>query len=247
MSRWKAASIHVSISVMIGLLVFALLSLVWFPTPYFDAAGGQHLILILLAVDLVLGPLLTLVLFKSGKKGMLFDLWTIGIVQSTALVFGMYVIAQARPVFIVAAIDRFNVVLAVELDSADLADGQKPEFRSLSWTGPKLVAARLPVAGKDRTALLMSGMKGKDIEKYPKFYVDYDDEARNLLARAKRLESLRKRRPQAAYQLDRWLDKHSRKDMDVAWIPVVARESSLTMLLDSKTGAVLGALPIDPW
>ena len=77
--------------------------------------------------------------------------------------------------------------------------------------------------------------------------VDYDDEARNLLARAKRLESLRKRRPQAAYQLDRWLDKHSRKDMDVAWIPVVARESSLTMLLDSRTGAVLGALPIDPW
>ncbi len=115
MSRWKAASIHLSISIAVGLLVFALLFLVWFPQPYFDAAGGQHLILVLLGVDLVLGPLLTLILFKSGKKGMLFDLYLIGLVQSAALVYGMHVIVQARPAFIVAAIDRFNVVAANEL------------------------------------------------------------------------------------------------------------------------------------
>lgn len=247
MSRWKAASIHLSISITVGLLVFALLFLVWFPQPYFEAAGGENLIILLLGVDLVLGPLLTLILFKSGKKGMLFDLWMIGIVQSAALIYGMYVIAESRPVFIVAAIDRFNVVSAIELDPADLADGQKPEFRSLSWTGPKLVAARLPAIGRDRTNLLMSGMKGKDIEKYPKYYVDYAEESANLLARAKPLESLRKLRPDSATQLDRWLDKHSRTDISIAWVPVVARESSLTMLLDAKTGEVLAALPINPW
>ncbi|MBL0165374.1 MAG: hypothetical protein IPP82_17470 [Xanthomonadales bacterium] len=68
MSRWKAASIHLSISVFVGLLVLALLFLVWYPQPYFNAAGGQALIIFLLGVDIVLGPLLTLVLFKSGKK-----------------------------------------------------------------------------------------------------------------------------------------------------------------------------------
>ncbi|HPG95297.1 MAG TPA: hypothetical protein PLR28_12145, partial [Dokdonella sp.] len=108
MSRWKAAAIHLSISITVGLLTLALLFLVWFPQPYFEAAGGEHLIIVLLCVDLVLGPLLTLILFKSGKKGMLFDLWMIGILQSAALVYGLYVIAEARPVFIVAAVDRFN-------------------------------------------------------------------------------------------------------------------------------------------
>ena len=86
MSRWKAASIHLSISILVGLLVLALLFLVWYPEPYFEAAGGQHLIVVLLGVDLVLGPLMTLILFKSGKWGMRFDLWMIGIIQSAALV-----------------------------------------------------------------------------------------------------------------------------------------------------------------
>ena len=45
MSRWKAAGIHLSISLAIGLLVGALLFGVWYPPPYFHAAGADELIL----------------------------------------------------------------------------------------------------------------------------------------------------------------------------------------------------------
>jgi hypothetical protein len=247
MSRWKAASIHLSISITIGLLVLALLFLVWYPQPYFDAAGGQHLIVVLLGVDLVLGPMLTLILFKSGKKGMLFDLWMIGIVQSTALAYGLYVIAESRPVFIVAAVDRFNVITAVDLEPADLANGSKPEFRSLSWTGPRLVGAQLPPRGKELTELMFQGPGGKDIQNYPKYYVEYAEVASSLLQRAKPLEKLRKAHREAAPILDDWLKNHQLGEDQVVWVPVMARKSSLSMLLDSRTGEVLGALPIYPW
>jgi hypothetical protein len=50
MSRWKASGIH------------------------FEAAGGDRLIFILAAVDVTLGPLITLIIFKAGKKGLKFDL-----------------------------------------------------------------------------------------------------------------------------------------------------------------------------
>ncbi len=47
--------------------------------------------------------------------------------------------------------------------------------------------------------------------------------------------------------LDAWLAKHGRTDETTVWVPVMARKSSVTMLLDAKSGEVLEALPIYPW
>lgn len=247
MSRWKAASIHLSISVFVGLLVLALLFLVWYPQPYFNAAGGQALIIILLGVDIVLGPLLTLVLFKSGKKNLALDLCLIATIQASALIYGLYVIAQARPVFIVAAVDRFEVVSANTLDAAELAKGSEPEFRQLSWSGPRLVAAKLPVDADKRSDLLFSSLAGKDIQAFPEFYVAYAEEAPNLLKRAHPLAGLRQSKPDCATLITNWLKKHQRDESDIVWLPITAKKAALTMLLDAKTGATLDALPIDPW
>lgn len=247
MSRWKAAAIHLSISVAIGLMVLALLFLVWYPQPYFTAAGGQGLIIILLGVDIVLGPLLTLILFKSGKKNLALDLCLIAAIQASALFYGLWVIAQARPVFIVAAIDRFELVSATEIDPADLAKASKAEFRQLSWTGPHLVAARRPIDSGQRNTLLFSGFAGKDIQTFPEYYVEYADEVANLLKRAKPLSGLRQTKPETATRLKAWLEKHQREESSVVWLPINARKAALTMLLDAKTGEALDALPIDPW
>src|SRR4029078_12975478 len=110
MSRWKAAGIHLSISLLIGLIVGALLFGVWYPPPYFHAAGADQLVLLLVSVDIVLGPLLTLVVFKSGKWGLKFDLTLIAVMQTIALVYGLSVVLRSRPVFLVAAVDRFVLV-----------------------------------------------------------------------------------------------------------------------------------------
>ena len=247
MSRWKAASIHFSISITVGLLVFALLFFVWFPRPYFAAAGGQHLIIILLGVHLVLGPMLTLMLFMSGKKGLLFDLWIIGIVQSVALLYGLHIVTETRPVFVVAAVDRFTVVAAADLDPKDLAEGKKPEFQALSWTGPRLIAARLPTDASERSELIFSGFKGKDLERFPKYYLDYAQEQPNLLKHAKTIALLRNSHPELSRQLDHWFAEQRRNENEVVWVPIVARKSSLTMLLDSTTGEIIQPIPIDPW
>lgn len=247
MSRWKAASIHLSISITVGLLVFALLFFVWFPQPYFEAAGGGHLIIVLLGVDIVLGPMLTMILFKSGKKGMVLDLWLIGVVQSAALLYGLQVITVSRPVFIVAAVDRFNVVAAKDLDAADLAKGSMPEFRSLSWTGPRMVGALLPADAEKRSKLLDSAMAGKDLQLLPQFYVPYEKSAPELLRHAKAVEMLGSTNADALATAKSWLTDHGRNEDEIAWVPVMARSASLTMLLDAQTGEILAALPVDPW
>ena len=86
---------------------------------------------------MALGPLLTLVVFKSGKRGMKFDLAVIGLVQLAALIYGAHIVFLARPAFIVFVKDRFEMVAVVDLDPAEVAKAKVPEFRSLSWTGDR--------------------------------------------------------------------------------------------------------------
>lgn len=246
MSRWNAAGIHLAISATIGAAVLALLFFVWYPAPYFRASGGMDLTMILLGVDLVLGPLLTLVVFKAGKKSLRFDLSVIGVLQLSALLYGVHVISEARPVFIVAAVDRFTVVAANDLADSDLAEGSTAQFQTRSWTGPLIVSAPLPADPVQRDAVLDSSIAGKDIERLPKHYAEYAREAPNLLLRAKSVKELRSLNPTQTATIDAWLSTAKREESSVVWVPVYARQSTLTMLLDANSGAVIETLAIDP-
>lgn len=247
MSRWKAAAIHLSISAAIGLVAAALIFGVWYPSPYGQAAGATELVVLLLGVDVVLGPLLTLVVFKAGKKSLRFDLGVIALLQACAFLYGMSVVTRARPAFIVAAVDRFVLVSANDLDPADLAQASRPEFRSLPWTGPKLVGAVLPTSNGERTDLLFSGMAGKDVEKFPKYYVPYGEAASAMLGAAHPLDALRTKHPEASPVLDAWLGQTGRRADAVVWLPLTSRRAGFTVLLDGANGAVLDILAISPW
>ena len=174
MTRWKAAAIHLSISVCVGPAAAALIFGVWYPPPYSHAVGADQLILLLLGVDVVLGPLLTLVVFKSGKKSLRFDLTVIALLQVCAFLYGMSVVVRARPAFIVGRVDRFVIVSANDLDDEDFAKASDPQFRSAPWTGPKVIGAAVPTDTQLRNDVLFSSAGGKDLEKFPQYYTDYD-------------------------------------------------------------------------
>lgn len=247
MSRWKAAAIHLSISACIAAIAAGLIFGLWYPPAYRTAAGADQLVLLLIGVDVTLGPLLTLVVYKAGKWGLRFDLAMIALFQCAAFLYGMSVVTRARPAFVVAAIDRFVLVPANDLDAADLAKGGKPEFRSLSWTGPRLVGVQMPTDAKTRTDLLFSGLAGKDIEKYPEYYVDYPSVATDLLTHAKPVDDLIRKHPQSRDTIEAFLADHHHNAIEAVWLPVRGPRADLTMLLDRTTGTPLGALPLDPW
>ena len=247
MSRWKAATLHSAISTIIALIVALLLFGVWYPPPYFHAAGADELVLLLVGVDLAIGPLLTLIVFRTGKRGLKFDLACIGVLQSAALIYGMSVILQSRPVFLVGALDRFVLVAANEITDDDLAQGPAPAFRSRSWTGPRLVVAELPTDIAERNNLATQALYGRDVQNMPKYYRTYADGGKTLLGQAKRLDTLGAQKPQFQTAIGQWLKTSGRDAESVAWLPLEARKASLIMLLDARTAQPLGALAIDPW
>ena len=51
MSRWKAAGLHLLISLVVAILAGSLIYFVWYPPPYFQVAGGSTLMLVMMGVD----------------------------------------------------------------------------------------------------------------------------------------------------------------------------------------------------
>ena len=247
MTRWKAAAIHVLISLFIGIVVAILILGLWYPPPYFIAAGADELMLLLLGVDLTLGPLLTLTVYRTGKRGLRYDLAVIGTLQIAAMVYGLSVIVDSRPVFLVAVVDRFALVSANEITDADLAMGREPQFRSRSWTGPRLVAVEMPTDSAERMDLALSAGAGRDAQNVPKYYRDYADEKQKILAKAKSVEDLRRRHREDSAVIDDAFRNLDRSEESAVWLPIQGRKSDLVMLLDRETGQPVGTLPVDPW
>ncbi len=191
MSRWKASAIHVCISAAIAAVMVGVMLMLWYPPPYFEAMGGGMLIALIVGCDVAIGPLITLIIFKSGKKGLKTDLAIIGCVQLAALAYGTYTIFIARPVFTVFAVDRFEVVAANGIKSEELAKGTSPAFSTLSLTGPRVVAARLPSDPQERSRIMTESLAGgDDIQNLPRLYVPYDSVAKEAGSRAQPISRL---------------------------------------------------------
>ncbi|WP_313056119.1 hypothetical protein [Pseudomonas lopnurensis] len=92
-ARIKAFLMHLAVSAVIALLAVLLVFHIWYPAPLHEALGVTHIFLLLLLADVILGPLLTLVVFKIGKKTLIMDLAVIACLQLAALAYGLWTVA----------------------------------------------------------------------------------------------------------------------------------------------------------
>ncbi|MEQ8408976.1 MAG: hypothetical protein RKH07_11935 [Gammaproteobacteria bacterium] len=141
MNRWQAFGIHLGVSVSIFLVLLGIIVAVWFPGILFSIDGGWNGLRIIIAVDLVLGPLLTLIVFKAGKPGLKFDLTCIALFQAVCMAGGMWVVHSERPVALVLAFDTIYSLTADEF-----ADYEKDVsvLQTFPGSSPKLVYTELP-------------------------------------------------------------------------------------------------------
>jgi hypothetical protein len=196
-------------------------------------------------VDVVLGPLITLVIFKSGKKGLKFDLAVIALLQVSALVYGVHAVYVVRPVYMVYNVDRFSLVAAVDLDPADIAAAKREEFRHLPVNGPQYIAAVQPEDPAEKEKMLFLAIAGKDIQLFPKQYVPYVQEAREALRHARDIGILMLR--DSSGTVAKFLESTGRSRNSVKFLPLSARTSDAAVLLDAATGRPLKIVMVDPW
>ena len=245
-TRWQASGLHLFISATIAAVVLTVMLGVWYPPPIFQAEGGMGLVFILVGVDVVIGPLITLIIFKSGKWGLKFDLFTIATLQIAALLYGVYIVYVARPVYLVLVKGQFELVTAVELTPKWLEEARRPEFRSLPVTGPEWVAFDMPANEDERQVIIQSVIfgGGRDAQHYPKYYLPYAERAKAVLADAQTIEAVRKTSPHTARVIDAWLKQAGKRDADVRHFPMRTRFEWIAVLVDATSGEIVKLLLI---
>lgn len=174
-----ASSKHFLLSCVIAMAVAGLVFGVWYPAPYAELAGGHGLFWLVMAVDIVCGPLLTFVIFSPAKPRaeLVRDIGLVVLVQIGALFYGLYSVAQARPVWLAFEGNRFRVVSIPDLANQSL-DAAPESLRTLSWTGPKLLGVRLvQPTDPDFVQSVKSSLEGNHPAFRPARWQAYDGQA----------------------------------------------------------------------
>ena len=98
-SKLKATFIHFIISLFIFTMIVVWMLYSLYPSIYFNMSGGKQGLWLMFCVDLVLGPLLTFLVFNPSKKTkeIISDFLVIGIVQMMALGYGFHTVYMQRP------------------------------------------------------------------------------------------------------------------------------------------------------
>ena len=235
MSRWRAASIHLMISAGIAAGVLALMLGVWNGPTLFVAKGGAGLALIVIGVDVVMGPALTLAVFRSGKRGLKFDLAVIALLQLTALLYGCYVVSLARPAYIVFVKDQFQVATVAELDPKLLAEAKDPHYRRAPWSGPEWVYGEWPKDHEEQQNLMFSGLAGVDLQHFPKYYAPYEQGKEQILEKALPLPDVYKTDPEAAKVIDQWVASSGTDTQNLRYLRLRGRVAWVAVLIDART------------
>lgn len=240
--RLKFFLSHLTISACIAFIVVGLVFFVWYPAPLAQAVGVTHIFLMLLAIDVIIGPFLGLLVYKEGKKTLKMDLSIIILIQLSALSYGVYSIAQGRPVWIAYNVDRFELVRKNEIIQDNLAKALA-QFQHASWFKPQFVGIKFAKDANTRSDdLFAEALGGISIAQKPERYVDFAQAKPQIKQRAQSLVLLNQFNDTASVRTI--LAKYPQA---TAFVPLKANAVDMTVLINKEKGEVVKIVDLRPW
>jgi len=152
----------------------------WYRWPGWYLSGVIHVVGIVVLVDVVIGPTLTLIIANPAKSRseLTRDLAIIVSVQLAALVYGATALWEGRPLYYTFSADRLEFVRASDIDPAETALAQeKNPARAPYWYSlPRWVWAPLPDDPNEAVKIVQSTTLGvgKDVIDMPRYFKPWD-------------------------------------------------------------------------
>ena len=239
--RLKFFLSHLTISFLIALFVVGLVFFIWYPSSLATAVGVTKIFLMILTIDVIIGPILGLLVYKEGKKSLKFDLTVIILLQLSALFYGIYSIEQGRPVWIVFNVDRFELVRKNEIVDQNINHAQ-PQFQQPSWLKPQFVAMEFAKNIEQRNNdMFAEVLGGISIAQRPERYVDFIQAKQQIQQRAQKLELLQQYNNKS--DVEKILAQYPQA---TAFLPLKASAVDMTVLVDQNSN-VIKIVDLRPW
>jgi len=240
--RLRACAFHLIGSGLVAAAAWLLVFTVWYPSPLAYMLGGTGLFLLVVVVDVVMGPALTAVVASERKPRTEFrrDVSIIIALQLAAFAYGLHVMAQARPAVIAFEVDLFRLVAAAEVADEQL-DLAPPGLQQLSWRGPVTLAAIKPSDEKEQFDTIQLGLAGIHLAALPRYWRHYDDHAGLAWESALPIAKVLNQQPNLKQEIDK-IASHAKVDAaSLRVLPLLARRVEGMVLL-APGGRVAGLL-----
>jgi hypothetical protein len=216
------------IGIFVGIVLF-----LWYPQPFATIENVWEILRIIILVDVILGPLVTLIIYKKDKASLKFDLSLIAAVQIAALAWGVYVTFQQRPVYLVLYTDFFIIVPAVDADM---------EYaRSNKLVIPAQIYLELPANEDDASRILMQQYtNGTVTSNRSDLYRPIDNAVSYMAANSINITQRIVRFPDLQAPVDAFLHRHNAAISDFYYLPIDGRKSLYMGAFDKTTGELIG-------
>ncbi len=251
--KLKAASLHCLRSApLIGLLTYFIY---WylFPYPYGRVVAGGALPAISVLLGIGCGGLLVLVLARHGKqkREVFWDYSLVILIQSLAVLYGIWVMLGVRPVYLVFEVDRFRAVSALEVSHEQLASAPE-KMRYLPLGQIRLIGTRKPLSNDELVDSVNLSLMGIEPSMRPSWWQPLELSESSVIEASKSVADLVVARPDFKERIDAEIDRirimsvNIKSAEDILWLPLVGRSSNeWVVFLRKKDLLPLGYLPID--
>ena len=195
--RITAFGLHLLGSATALTLILGALYLGWYRWPGWYLTSVLHVVGIVVLVDLVIGPTLTLIVANPRKARRVFarDVAIIVTVQLAALVYGAVTLWNGRPLYYTFSVDRLEIVQASDIEASEAATAQRrnPSLAPHWYSLPRWIWAPLPDDPDEALHIVNDASlgTGKDIIDMPRYFKPWEQGLPKLRDQLVRLDDMK--------------------------------------------------------
>jgi hypothetical protein len=193
--RLKLFSLHLLSSATVLTVILGSLYLGWYRWPGWYLTDVTRVILVMVCVDVVLGPTLTLIIAnkKKPQRELARDIGIIVVVQLCALSYGSVSLWNGRPLYYAYSEGVLQLVQAYDIDAAEAKLGREqnptlaPNWNSL----PRWVWAPLPQDPEATRKIVTAAITGgDDVISMPKYFKPWEEGLTSLRGQLKKVDDV---------------------------------------------------------
>lgn len=247
----RTAALHLLASGLVALLIYTGIFSVWLPEPFAELSDGKRLFVLILLIDMICGPLLTLIVSNPAKprREWLTDLSLVALIQLAALGYGIHTVMQIRPIWLGFERDQFRVVALADIRPQGLDDAPQG-LQTRNWLGPRPVGVRV-VSSDDPSYLesLQLSLNGYHSAFRPSHWVPYSDQRDQVLQAGQPVEALIARQlAQSGLDIRPHIQALGVDSATLLYLPLSTdMPTEWSVLVDRDTASIVGFIPVSGW
>ena len=247
-SKFRAFFFHLLVTLVVAGLAAYWVFTVWFPQPFAEMMGGRELFLLVLICDIILGPLISFIIYNRNKKPLtlFLDYSIVAAIQIGALGYGAATVADLRPAFLVFTVDQYVVVSAGELTARDFEHAQNDDWNGSPWLGHKVVFVKKIDDPDAQFELAMSALSGgRDLQHVVENYRPISAHVEEVVAQGKTIKSLLASFPTKANKIRSAVADSGYPESKLRWLYGRYDRQFWTVLVDVDKGLPVAWLNLE--